>query len=183
MKKLSLAMVLLLSLGWCASVSAALLEAAESCDAAQKQLSELVKKPDSREASQIRDALGVDILVSCSTEKGNVICFQCLDKDGRSVRFRSFRIWRPKNSNCSDLAVAARRSNSAARIGAPGAVVQSKANCWLNTRRIEHDEQPGAPRIQELRAESSGGSIVVFGHLAGLRDPGVQWPRFHPVSD
>lgn len=88
MKKISVMIALILSVCWSASVSAALLEAAKSCDEAQKKLAELVKKPDSREAAQIRDALGVDILTSCPTEKGTVTCFQCLDKDGtlRSIQ-------------------------------------------------------------------------------------------------
>jgi hypothetical protein len=57
------------------------LEFAAKCDEAQKQLAELVKKPDSTDAQRIKEALGIDILISCGTTEGKIICFECIDKD------------------------------------------------------------------------------------------------------
>ena len=56
-------------------------EMAAKCDVLQQKLSELVKKPTSPDADKIKEAIGVDILDSCPTKQGQVICFQCLDKD------------------------------------------------------------------------------------------------------
>lgn len=56
-------------------------EMAAKCDVLQQKLSELVKKPGSTDADKIKEAIGVDILDSCPTKQGQVICFQCLDKD------------------------------------------------------------------------------------------------------
>lgn len=60
----------------------ALLEAAEDCESARRQLAELVAKPDLTHENQVRDALGVDIINSCDSPGGKHICFQCLDSKG-----------------------------------------------------------------------------------------------------
>jgi hypothetical protein len=57
------------------------LEMAAKCDELHKQLAELVKKPGSADAEKIKQAIGVDILDSCPTSEGQIVCFQCLDKD------------------------------------------------------------------------------------------------------
>ncbi len=59
------------------------LEMAAKCEVAEKQLAELVKKPDTTDARKIKEALGLDILNSCTTAEGNIICYQCIDKDER----------------------------------------------------------------------------------------------------
>lgn len=57
------------------------LEFAAKCDEAKKQLAELVKKPDSTDAQKIKENLGIDILISCGSTEGKIICFECIDKD------------------------------------------------------------------------------------------------------
>jgi hypothetical protein len=61
------------------------LQMAAQCDKAQKQLKELIAKPDATEAEKIRQDLGLDILGSCDTKEGRVVCFQCLD-DKQTLR-------------------------------------------------------------------------------------------------
>ena len=61
--------------------SAELLEMAASCDEAIIKLKEIIKKPDSSTPEKIRDAFGVDILNSCDSPDGKIVCFQCLDKN------------------------------------------------------------------------------------------------------
>jgi hypothetical protein len=73
--------VFLVSLGVSGVVPAQTIEMAVQCDKAQKQLAELIKKPDSTDARKIKEALGLDILDSCSTPDGDIICYQCVDKD------------------------------------------------------------------------------------------------------
>lgn len=70
---------------WTQSVSpacAATLEAAKDCDAARDRLIELTKNPDKKEGAQVMDSLGIDVLNSCSVPKGEILCFQCVDKNG-----------------------------------------------------------------------------------------------------
>lgn len=88
MRSFVLAAVLFFAVGCSLTASAAMLEAAKSCDDAKKALAELVKNPDTKEAALIADALGVDILASCDFPEGKIICFQCLDRSGelRSVQ-------------------------------------------------------------------------------------------------
>lgn len=64
-----------------ATVYGQTVEMAAKCDALQQKLSELVKKTGSIDAAKIKESIGVDILDSCSTNQGQVVCFQCLDKD------------------------------------------------------------------------------------------------------
>ncbi len=61
------------------------LEMAAQCDKARKQLGELIAKPDATDAQKIRQELGLDVLDSCDTTEGRVVCFQCLD-DKQNLR-------------------------------------------------------------------------------------------------
>jgi hypothetical protein len=45
------------------------------------QLEELIKKPDTTHVDKIKEALGLDVLNSCDSENGRIICYQCVDKD------------------------------------------------------------------------------------------------------
>jgi len=63
------------------NVLGTLLESAKDCDAARAKLIELVKTPDTDEVSKLMDSLGVDVLNSCDIPKGNLICFQCIDRN------------------------------------------------------------------------------------------------------
>jgi hypothetical protein len=56
-------------------------EMAGPCDRIRNQLEELIKKPEIADADAIKQALGLDILISCDAEKGRIICYQCVDKD------------------------------------------------------------------------------------------------------
>ncbi|MBI5572697.1 MAG: hypothetical protein HY914_22325 [Desulfomonile tiedjei] len=73
--------VFLVSAGLSGLAVAQTVEMAAQCDKAEKQLAELIKKPDSTDARKIKEALGLDILDSCSSPKGDIICYQCVDKD------------------------------------------------------------------------------------------------------
>lgn len=73
--------VFLFCLGFSTTSFGQTLEFAAKCDVAQKQLAELVKKPDSTDAQKIKEALGIDVLISCATTEGKIICFECIDKD------------------------------------------------------------------------------------------------------
>lgn len=79
-----LAVLVSLILLWMSQGNAALAQAVEmaaKCDDAQKRLEELVKRPDVSHVQKIKDALGLDVLNSCSTAEGHIICYQCVDKD------------------------------------------------------------------------------------------------------
>jgi hypothetical protein len=92
MKILSLTMTLIL-FTWAQmpfNSSGALLEAAKNCDEARDRLIALVNNPDNREASQVMDSLGVDVVNSCSVPKGKILCFQCLDKNGELSSLQLF---------------------------------------------------------------------------------------------
>ena len=63
------------------SAPAQVLEMAAKCDKVQKDLAEVIKRPDTTDAKKIKEALGLDILNSCDKGEGQIICYQCLDKD------------------------------------------------------------------------------------------------------
>lgn len=63
------------------SALAQVVELAGNCDQVRLQLGELIKKPDTTHADKIKEALGLDILNSCDSENGRIICYQCVDKD------------------------------------------------------------------------------------------------------
>jgi hypothetical protein len=73
--------VLILSIAFSPTAFGQAVEMAAKCDDARRQLEELVKKPDSTDARKIKEALGLDVLVSCDTTEGQIICYQCVDKD------------------------------------------------------------------------------------------------------
>lgn len=80
--------VLVLTIFLCGPVSLSwgqAIEMAASCDKARKQLEELIAKPDAMDAQKIRQDLGLDVLDSCDTKEGRVVCFQCLD-DNQTLR-------------------------------------------------------------------------------------------------
>ena len=77
---LILACIILVSLSQTAPTQT--VEVAGKCDGMQKQLAELIKKPDATDVQKIKDALGVDILDSCAAPEGQIVCYQCVDKDG-----------------------------------------------------------------------------------------------------
>jgi hypothetical protein len=81
MRALLLLTVLMSCIGVAETTLAQVLEFAAKCDEAKKQLAELVKKPDSADAQKIKEVLGLDALISCSTAQGQIICFECVDKD------------------------------------------------------------------------------------------------------
>ncbi len=60
---------------------AQVVELAGNCDQVRLQLGELIKKPDTTHVDKIKEALGLDILNSCDSENGRIICYQCVDKD------------------------------------------------------------------------------------------------------
>lgn len=63
------------------SALAQVIEIAAACDQVRMQLEELIKKPDTTHVDKIKEALGIDILNSCDSENGRIICYQCVDKD------------------------------------------------------------------------------------------------------
>lgn len=65
--------------------SAQVVQMAANCDKARTQLLELIAKPDAVDARKIRQDLGVDIFVTCDSDRGTVVCFQCLD-DNQKLR-------------------------------------------------------------------------------------------------
>lgn len=75
------AVVFLMVVGVSGTVFGQAIEMAARCDEAQKQLAELIKKPGSTDAQKIKETLGLDILDSCPTTEGQIICYQCVDKD------------------------------------------------------------------------------------------------------
>ncbi|MGO9116320.1 MAG: hypothetical protein ACLQPD_01785 [Desulfomonilaceae bacterium] len=80
--KTSFAVALLTLIMICStSASAQVVEMAAKCDQIQKDLAEVIKRPDTTDAKKIKEALGLDILNSCDKGEGQIICYQCLDKD------------------------------------------------------------------------------------------------------
>jgi len=77
------------------SAPAQLLEMASKCDKVQKDLAEVIKRPDTTDAKKIKEALGLDILNSCDKEEGQIICYQCLDKD---QNLRSVQLLQDRNT-------------------------------------------------------------------------------------
>ena len=63
------------------SAPAQVLEMASKCDKVQKDLAEVIRRPDTTDAKKIKEALGLDVLNSCDKGEGQIICYQCLDKD------------------------------------------------------------------------------------------------------
>ncbi|MBM4328451.1 MAG: hypothetical protein FJ118_14970 [Deltaproteobacteria bacterium] len=55
---------------------------AAKCDKARERLADLVERPDVNEAAKIKEIFGLDILISCDTTEGLIVCIQCIDKDG-----------------------------------------------------------------------------------------------------
>lgn len=87
--------VLMLFIGVSTTSFAQVLEFAAKCDEAQKQLAEWVKKPDSTNAQRIKEALGLDILISCATTAGQITCFECIDKD---QNFRNLQLLQSRDT-------------------------------------------------------------------------------------
>ncbi|MEW6113171.1 MAG: hypothetical protein AB1664_13660, partial [Thermodesulfobacteriota bacterium] len=58
---------------------------ATRCEEAQKQLAAVIENPDVDQFAKIKEALGLDIPITCDTTEGLVACIQCIDKD-RSLR-------------------------------------------------------------------------------------------------
>ncbi len=80
--KTSFAVALLTFIMICStSARAQVVEMAAKCDKVQKDLAEVIKRPDTTDAKKIKEALGLDILNSCDKGEGQIICYQCLDKD------------------------------------------------------------------------------------------------------
>ena len=92
--------VLMLFTGVSTTSVAQVLEFAAKCDEAQKQLAEWVKKPDSTDAQRIKEALGLDILISCATTAGQIICFECIDKD---QNFRTLQLLQNRDTKQLEL--------------------------------------------------------------------------------
>jgi hypothetical protein len=100
MKIALLLTVLMLFIGVSTTSVAQVLEFAAKCDEAQKQLAEWVKKPDSTDARKIKEALGLDILISCATTAGQIICFECIDKD---QNFRTLQLLQSRDTKRLEL--------------------------------------------------------------------------------
>ncbi len=81
MKNLVTVTLLALMIAFSTSVPAQVVEMAAKCDQLGKDLAEVIKRPDSTDAKKIKEALGIDILNSCDREEGQIVCYQCLDKD------------------------------------------------------------------------------------------------------
>jgi hypothetical protein len=80
--KISVTVALLaLMIAFSTSAPAQVVEMAAKCDKLQKDLAEVIKKPDTTDAKKIKEAIGLDILNSCDKGDGQIICYQCLDKD------------------------------------------------------------------------------------------------------
>jgi hypothetical protein len=80
--KISITVALLtLMIAFSTSAPAQVVEMAAKCDKLQKDLAEVIKRPDSTDAKKIKEALGIDILNSCDKGDGQIVCYQCLDKD------------------------------------------------------------------------------------------------------
>ena len=83
--KILLTALLTLVMFFSTSAPAQVVEIAAKCDQLRKDLAELIKRPDTTDAKKIKEALGLDILNSCDKGEGQIICYQCLDKD-RNLR-------------------------------------------------------------------------------------------------
>jgi hypothetical protein len=81
MRKAILVVAILSFIGLTKAAVGQTLEMAAKCETLEKQLAELVKKPEGADAQKIKEALGLDILNSCATTEGNIICYQCVDKE------------------------------------------------------------------------------------------------------
>lgn len=81
MKRTTIAALTLAVMSASSWVYAQTVEMAGRCDQIRDQLEELIKKPEIADADAIKQALGLDILISCDAEKGRIICYQCVDKD------------------------------------------------------------------------------------------------------
>ena len=80
--KISVTVALLtLMIAFSTSAPAQVIEVAAKCDKLLKDLAEVINKPDTTDAKKIKEAIGLDILNSCDKEDGQIICYQCLDKD------------------------------------------------------------------------------------------------------
>ena len=75
------AIVLITLIMFSTSALAQTVEMAAKCDQLQKNLAEIIQKPDTTDAKKIKEALGLDILNSCDKGEGQIICYQCIDKD------------------------------------------------------------------------------------------------------
>ena len=100
MRALLFLTVLMSCVGVAETSLAQVLEFAAKCDEAKKQLAELVKKPDSTDAQKIKEALGLDALISCSTDQGQIICFECVDKD---QNFRTLQLLQNRDTRHYEL--------------------------------------------------------------------------------
>jgi hypothetical protein len=95
MNKLVFMVALVLVVG-CWSVSQAqVVEMSMKCDQLQSRLLEVIKKPEAREAQKIKEALGIDILITCGRPEGTIVCFQCLDKDNA---LRTLQVMKKQNA-------------------------------------------------------------------------------------
>jgi hypothetical protein len=83
MKKALSVIAVLSFIGLCQTALSQTVEMAAKCDNLEKQLADLVKKPEGVDVQKIKEALGIDVLNSCATAEGKVICYQCLDKENR----------------------------------------------------------------------------------------------------
>ncbi len=80
MERISLTIVAALIFGTVGLANGQTVEMAAKCDAVYKTLSELVKRPDFNDVQQVKQSLGIDVLDTCDGPKGQITCFQCLDK-------------------------------------------------------------------------------------------------------
>lgn len=80
MERLSLMIVVALIFGAVGLANGQTVEMAAKCDEASKKLSELVNRPDFKDVQQVKQSLGIDVLDTCDGPKGQITCFQCLDK-------------------------------------------------------------------------------------------------------
>lgn len=100
MRVAPLLIVLMLCIAVSETTVAQVLEFAAKCDEAQKQLAEFVKKPDATNSQKIKEDLGLDILISCATSAGQIICFECLDKD---QNFRTLQLLQNRDTKRFEL--------------------------------------------------------------------------------
>jgi hypothetical protein len=81
MKISVIAALLALMIAFSTSARAEVLEMAAKCDQLVKDLTEVIKNPDTTDAKKIKEAIGLDILNLCDKGDGQIVCYQCLDKD------------------------------------------------------------------------------------------------------
>jgi hypothetical protein len=82
------------------SVLAQTIEMAADCDQVRMQLGELIKRPDTTDTKKIKESLGLDILNSCDRDGGQIICYQCLDKD---QNLRTLQLFQERHSKKFEL--------------------------------------------------------------------------------